>query len=121
MTGLNYVSNDNELQSDPIFNDGYTAPEIYRGKKVDKRADIFSVGALLYTMLTGDRLQSETWREEAGPIRFYPPHVVSPSLEQLILRAVQFNSADRWPNIDALKAELLKQSGEFKIRAADAH
>jgi PPM family protein phosphatase len=118
MTGLSYVSNDNELQGDPIFNDGYTAPEIYRGKKVDKRADIFSVGALLYTMLTGDRLQSETWREEAGPIRFYPPHVVSPSLEQLILRAVQFNSADRWPNIDALKAELLKQSSEVKIRAA---
>jgi serine/threonine protein phosphatase PrpC len=118
MTGLSYVSNDNELQSDPIFNDGYTAPEIYRGKKVDKRADIFSVGALLYTLLTGDRLQSETWREEAGPIRFYPPHVVSPSLEQLILRAVQFNPGDRWPNIDALKGELLKQSGEFKIRAA---
>ena len=118
LTGLNYVSNDNELQADPIFNDGYTAPEIYRGKKADKRADIFSIGALLYTMLTGDRLQSETWREEAGPIRFYPPHVVSPSLEQLILRAVQFNPGDRWPNIDALKAELLKQSGEFKIRAA---
>ena len=70
------------------------------------------------TMLTGDRLQSETWREEAGPIRFYPPHVVSPSLEQLILRAVQFNPHDRWPNIDALKTELLKQSSEFKIRSA---
>ncbi len=118
MTGLNYVSNDNELQADPIFNDGYTPPEIYRGKKADKRADVFSVGALLYSMLTGDRLQSETWREEAGPIRFYPPHVVSPSLEQAILRAVQFNPGDRWPNIDALKAELLKQSGEVKIRAA---
>ena len=118
LTGLDYISNDNELQSDPIFNDGYTAPEIYRGKKADKRADIFSVGALLYTLLTGDRLQSETWREEGGPIRFYPPHVVSPSLEQLIFRAVQFNPGERWPNIDALKAELLKQSGEFKIRAA---
>ena len=33
LTGLDYVSNDNELQCDPIFNDGYTAPEIYRGKK----------------------------------------------------------------------------------------
>ncbi len=118
ITGLNYVSNDNELESDPIFNDGYTAPEIYRGKKVDKRADVFSVGALLYSMLTGDRLQSETWREEAGPIRFYPPHVVSPSLEQAVLRAVQFNPADRWPNIDALKTELLKLSSEVKIRAA---
>jgi protein phosphatase len=69
-------------------------------------------------MLTGDRLQSETWREEAGPIRFYPPHVVAPSLEQLILRAVQFNPGDRWANIDALKTELLKQSSEFKLRAA---
>ena len=117
VTGLNYVSNDNELQADPIFNDGYSAPEIYRGKKVDKRADVFSVGALLYTMLTGDRLQSETWREEAGAVRFYPPHVVSPGLEQAILRAVQFNPADRWPNIDALKTELLKQSSEFKLRA----
>ena len=41
LTGLDYVTNDNELQSDPIFNDGYTAPEIYRGKRVDKRADVF--------------------------------------------------------------------------------
>jgi len=31
LTGLDYVSNDNELQSEPIFNDGYTAPEVYRG------------------------------------------------------------------------------------------
>ena len=31
--GLDYVSNDNELQTEPIFNDGYTAPEIYRGKR----------------------------------------------------------------------------------------
>ena len=56
LTGLDYVSNDNELQAEPIFNDGYTAPEIYRGKRVDKRADIFSAGALLYTWLTGERL-----------------------------------------------------------------
>ena len=81
LTGLDYVSNDNELQSEPIFNDGYTAPEIYRGKRVDKRADIFSAGAILYTWLTGARIPSESWREEAGPVQFYPPHVVTPRLE----------------------------------------
>src|SRR6202044_4179287 len=54
LTGLDYVSNANELQSEPIFNNGYTAPEIYRGKRVDKRADVFSVGALLYSCLTGE-------------------------------------------------------------------
>ncbi len=117
MTGLDYVSNDNELQAEPIFNDGYTAPEIYRGRKVDKRADIFSAGALLYTWLTGDRLESESWREEAGPIRFYPPHVITPELEQAILRALQFDPKSRWATIDEFKAELIRLMGQLRIRA----
>jgi len=118
LTGLDYVSNDNELQSEPIFNDGYTAPEIYRGKKVDKRADIFSAGAILYTWLTGARIPSESWREEAGPVQFYPPHVVTPRLENAIRRAIAFSPADRWPTIDAFKTELIALSGTVRLRAA---
>jgi len=118
LTGLDYVSNDNELQGEPIFNDGYSAPEIYRGKKVDKRADIFSAGALLYTWLTGARIPSESWREEAGPVQFYPPHVVTPRLENAIRRAIAFNPADRWPHIDELKAELIALGSAIRLRAA---
>jgi serine/threonine protein phosphatase PrpC len=118
LTGLDYVSNDNELQGEPIFNDGYTAPEIYRGKKVDKRADIFSAGAILYTWLTGARIPSESWREEAGPVQFYPPHVVTPRLENAICRAIAFSPTDRWPAIDAFKAELIALGGAFRLRAA---
>ena len=118
LTGLDYVSNDNELQSEPIFNDGYTAPEIYRGKRVDKRADIFSAGAILYTWLTGARIPSESWREEAGPVQFYPPHVVTPRLEKAIRRAIAFNPADRWPTIDEFKAELIALGGSIRLRAA---
>ncbi|MFZ0245750.1 MAG: Stp1/IreP family PP2C-type Ser/Thr phosphatase [Candidatus Binatus sp.] len=118
LTGLDYVSNDNELQGEPIFNDGYTAPEIYRGKKVDKRADIFSAGAILYTWLTGARIPSESWREEAGPVQFYPPHVVTPRLENAIRRAIAFGPADRWPTIDEFKAELIALGGTFRLRAA---
>jgi PPM family protein phosphatase len=118
LLGLDYVSNDNELQSEPIFNDGYTAPEVYRGKRVDKRADVFSIGALLYSCLTGERLESESWREEAGPVRFYPPHVVSPELEQVVRRALLFDPAGRWPTVDALKAELVRLSAAIRIRAA---
>jgi serine/threonine protein phosphatase PrpC len=117
LTGLDYVSNDNELQSEPIFNDGYTAPEIYHGKRVDKRADVFSIGALLYTCVTGERLDSESWREEAGAIRFYPPHVVTPGLEQILRRALQFDPAARWPNVEALKTELVKFAAAVRIRA----
>ncbi len=118
LLGLDYVSNDTELQAEPIFNDGYTAPEIYRGKRVDKRADVFSMGALLYSCLTGERLESESWREEGGPIRFYPPHVVSPEVEQAVRRALAFDPQGRWPTVDALKAELVRLSGAIAIRAA---
>jgi protein phosphatase len=118
LTGLDYVSNDNELQAEPIFNDGYTAPEIYRGKRVDKRADIFSAGALLYTWLTGERLESESWREEAGVVRFYPPHVVTPDLEQAVRRALLFDAKDRWETIDDLKTELLRLLGVIQVSAA---
>ena len=117
LLGLDYVSNDTELQSEPIFNDGYTAPEIYRGKRVDKRADVFSIGALLYSCLTGERLESESWREEAGPVRFYPPHVVSPELEQVVRRALLFEPQGRWPTVDALKTELVRLSAAVRIRA----
>src|SRR5271156_4528909 len=118
LTGLDYISNDNELQSEPIFNDGYTAPEIYRGKKVDKRADIFSAGAILYTWLTGARIPSESWREEAGLVQFYPPHVVAPRLEKAIRRAIAFSPADRFHTIDEFKAELIALSGTIRLRAA---
>ncbi|MFI5351462.1 MAG: Stp1/IreP family PP2C-type Ser/Thr phosphatase [Candidatus Binatales bacterium] len=118
LTGLDYVSNDTELQSDPILNDGYTAPEIYKGRRADKRADVFSVGALLYTCLTGERIEAESWREEAGTVNFYPPHVVSPGLEQVMRRALAFSPDERWPTVEALKTELIKLNGTIRIRAA---
>ena len=118
LTGLDYVSNDNELNSDPIFNDGYTAPEIYRGKKTDKRADVFSAGALLYSWLTSERIPSESWREEASDVRFYPPHVISPKLEQAIRRAIAFDPKDRWKTIDEFKGTLTNMTGAIRLRAA---
>jgi serine/threonine protein phosphatase PrpC len=115
LTGLDYVTNDDEISPEPVLNDGYTAPEVYRAKRVDKRADVFSAGALLYTFLTGERLESESWRGEAGPIRFYPPHVVTPALEQVVRRALLYDPRDRWANIDEFKTELLKLGAEIRI------
>lgn len=117
ITGLDYVSNDDELQAEPILNDGYTAPEIYRGKHVDKRADLFSLGCVLYACLTGERIECESWREEAGPIRFYPPHAVSPDLEETVRRALAFRPADRYPSADAFKERLLALAGQVEVRA----
>ncbi|HEX4209058.1 MAG TPA: protein phosphatase 2C domain-containing protein, partial [Candidatus Binataceae bacterium] len=118
LTGLDRISNDDELQTEPLYNDGYTAPEIYKGRKADKRADLFSIGAVLYTCLTGERLEAESWREEAGAIRFYPAHVVTPAVEQAVRRALVFDPAGRWPSVDAFKAELVRLSGMVTIHAS---
>jgi protein phosphatase len=73
---------------------------------------------MLYSCLTGERIEAESWVEEAGPVSFYPPHVVSPALEQVARRALAFNPQDRWPTIEALKAELIKINSTVRIRAA---
>ena len=117
LTSLDYVSNDLELQAEPILNDGYTAPEIYRARDVDKRSDVFSAGSMFYTALTGGRIAAESWREDGGPIQFYPPFVVSPPLEQAVRRAVAFRPVDRWANADAMKAELMRLAESFRLRS----
>ncbi len=118
LTGLDWITNDNEVVADPLLNDGYTAPEVYRGQRVDKRADIFSVACLLYTCLTGERIECETWLEESAPVRFYPPHVVTPALEKALRRALAFRPEDRYSGIDEFKSELVKLNSMIRLRSA---
>jgi len=55
----------------------YMAPEQLRGKAVDHRSDIFSVGAILYEMLTGKRaFQGETEVDTiTAVLREQPPEI----------------------------------------------
>ncbi|MGH7863868.1 MAG: Stp1/IreP family PP2C-type Ser/Thr phosphatase, partial [Candidatus Binataceae bacterium] len=115
MSGLDYVTNDDEISAEPVINDGFTAPEVYRGRRADKRADVFSASALLYTFLTGERLEIESWRGEAGPVRFFPPHVVTPALEQVVRRGLLYEPKDRWATIEEFKGELVRLSGDMRI------
>jgi len=80
----------------------YMAPEQARGKSVDRRADIWSFGCVVYEMLTGQgAFSGETTSDIlAGVIRAEPdwpsvPGSVPPRLRALLRRCLQKNPKQR--------------------------
>lgn len=93
----------------------YMAPEQARGEQVDHRADLFSLGCVLYQMATGrrpfsgdDTYSALTALATVTPV---PPVAVNPSvplaLSVLIERLLTKNPADRWPATARAVAEEL--------------
>ena len=83
---------------------GYMSPEQVRGQEVDARTDIFSLGAILYEMLSGERaFKGETSIETMNAIlKEDPPELdtaklqVSPGLERIVRRCLEKESGQRF-------------------------
>jgi serine/threonine protein kinase len=83
---------------------GYMSPEQVKGRPVDHRSDIFSLGAILYEMLSGKRaFQGESAAETMSAIlREDPPdlsetnHNISPALERLVNHCLEKNPEARF-------------------------
>ncbi len=88
----------------------YMAPEQAIGREVDAKADQFSLGCIIYEMLTGKiPYQTLVW-EDAFPEnrKKYPPKPihevrddVPPELFDVISRAIDLRRAYRWPSVEA--------------------
>ena len=110
---------DKEATRDHAFlTDGYAAPELYKPTEVGEPADVFAVGALLYSLVVGKRLPVESWIVQPEPAAFYPEKVLSPELERVLRRALAFDPNNRYEHIDALKAALLALNQETRVRSA---
>lgn len=100
---------------------GYMSPEQVRGEKVDHRSDIFSFGAVLYEMLTGNRaFHRETGAETMTAIlKDDPPEMVagnssamiSPGLQRIVNHCLEKNPAERFQSARDLGFALQALSG----------
>ena len=87
----------------------YMSPEQAQGRPLDHRSDIFSFGAVLYELASGNKAFSGSSLLEilSAVIRDQPrPLTVSPDLAQIVSRCLCKAPADRYPNIAAVKAAL---------------
>lgn len=95
-----------EAQWEGIGTEGYAPPEQYAGR-VSVASDIYALGATLYHVLSG-RDPRETHRQFLFHI--YPPsqynEALSPALEQVILKATEFKSRDRYQSAQEFKVAL---------------
>ncbi len=82
----------------------YMSPEQIEGKELDGRSDIFSLGAVLYEMLTGQRafagksqlsVASAILEKEPVPITSVKP-MTPPALDHVVRKCLAKTPDDRW-------------------------
>jgi len=105
----------------------YLAPEQAAGRRIDHRADIFSLGAVLYEMFTGEKAfagESTTaiiykvMNDEPIPPRAIEPSL-PPALDGVIKKAIAKDPAQRYQSCEELR-EALRMARGGQAHAATA-
>jgi serine/threonine-protein kinase len=96
----------------------YMSPEQVRGEETDARSDIYSLGILLYEMLTGRvpfnstseyELMRSQIEDAPTPPRTFAPHVPL-GIEQAIMRSLAKKREARYQSASEFRASLLQRA-----------
>ena len=104
----------------------YMSPEQAEGKPVDSRSDIFSFGAVLYEMVTGQRpfqgssqlsILTSVLRDDPQPIATIAGNV-PPELERIIARCLRKDPDRRWHSMKDVQVALteLREEADSSTR-----
>ncbi len=104
----------------------YLSPEQARGGEVDQRSDLYSLGVVLYELLTG-----KTPFEGDTPVEIAMKHLsatpqtpselrpdIPPELDMVILRALAKDPDDRYQSADEMEADLERVARGAPVAAA---
>ena len=102
----------------------YMSPEQARGAPIDRRSDIFSLGIVLWEMVTTQRLyRGENDLATLQLIINQPPRPPSeirpecpPELERIVLRALAQSPDERYATAEQLVVELDELARELKLK-----
>jgi serine/threonine-protein kinase len=99
----------------------YLSPEQARGEKVDSRSDVYSLGCVLYEMLTGEppfvgdspvAVAYQHVREDPVPPS-QRHNDISPELDAVVLKSLAKNPDNRYQTAAEMRADLVRvHSGE---------
>jgi serine/threonine protein kinase len=97
----------------------YLSPEQALGRGVDARSDLYSVGCMLFELLTG-RLPFEgdsplavayQHVQEEPPVPSSINRSLPPAVDALVARALRKNPAERFPTAEAMQDECVRVAG----------
>ncbi len=97
----------------------YLSPEQALGRGVDERSDLYSVGCMLFELLTGrlpfdgDSPLAVAYQhvQEEPPVPSTINRSLPPAVDALIARALRKNPAERFPTADAMREECERVTG----------
>ncbi|MFE1249011.1 protein kinase [Streptomyces sp. NPDC058741] len=100
----------------------YLSPEQALGRGVDARSDLYSVGIMLFQLVTG-RLPFDADSplaiayahvQEEPPVPSSINRALPPALDALIARALKKNPNERFPSAEAMRDECLRVAASFQ-------